>query len=130
MEKEIKELALEKYNLRTHPNGFKMKLLDELVKNDQSENQLAIRLGIPGGSLHRYKYRLLDQLGYFRILYAMKHKRQNTDQDRDLEQENAELKKALELAMLKVASLETLVDITEEKFNISIRKKPGAEQSK
>jgi transposase-like protein len=130
MENEYKEPSLEKYNRRTHPNGFKMKILDELIRNKLSENQLSIRLGIPAGTLHTYKRKLLEQLGYFRILYSMKQKREKTDQKQDLEQENAKLKKALELAMLKVASLETIVDVAEEKYNISIRKKPGAKQSK
>lgn len=39
------------------------------------------------------------------------------------------LKKALEAAQLKVAALETLVDVAERELNIDIRKKPGAKQS-
>jgi transposase len=125
-----RDSELKKYNPGAYPNGFKMKLIDELIKNDQSDNQLAIRLGMSGSTVHKYKTKLLQQVGYFRILNTMKQNRQNDDTAQDLEQDNAELKKALELAMLKVASLETMVDVAEEKFNISIRKKPGAKQSK
>ena len=36
--------------------------------------------------------------------------------------------KALQEARLKIAALETMIDIAEQHFNISIRKKPGAKQ--
>jgi len=39
------------------------------------------------------------------------------------------LQKALEDAQLKVAALNTLIDVAEEQLNINIRKKPGAKQS-
>jgi hypothetical protein len=39
------------------------------------------------------------------------------------------LKKALEEAELKIKALNTLIDVAEEQFKISIRKKPGAKQS-
>lgn len=39
------------------------------------------------------------------------------------------LKKALADAELKVAALNTLIDVAEEQLNINIRKKPGAKQS-
>jgi len=41
----------------------------------------------------------------------------------------AALKKALEEAELKIKALNTLIDVAEEEFKISIRKKPGARQS-
>ena len=39
------------------------------------------------------------------------------------------LKKALEEAELKIKALNTLIDVAEDQFKISIRKKPGAKQS-
>jgi transposase len=39
------------------------------------------------------------------------------------------LKQALEEAELKIKALNTLIDVAEEQFKISIRKKPGARQS-
>jgi len=39
------------------------------------------------------------------------------------------LQKALEDAQLKIAALNTLIDVAEEQLNINIRKKPGAKQS-
>lgn len=44
--------------------------------------------------------------------------------------DNAKLKKALELAMLKVAGLETMIEVAEEELQVDIRKKSGVKQSK
>lgn len=41
-----------------------------------------------------------------------------------------ELTKALEHARLKISSLETLIEVSEEELHIKIRKKPGTKQSK
>jgi hypothetical protein len=48
---------------------------------------------------------------------------------KDLQADNEALKKALEEAQLKVAALNTLIDVAEEQLKINIRKKPGAKQS-
>ena len=45
-----------------------------------------------------------------------------------LEQENARLRKELELANLRIEGLELMINIAEEEFKIPIRKKPGAKQ--
>lgn len=39
------------------------------------------------------------------------------------------LQKELEEARLKIAALNTLIDVAEEQLKINIRKKPGAKQS-
>jgi transposase len=39
------------------------------------------------------------------------------------------LQKALQEAQLKIAALNTLIDVAEEQLKINIRKKPGAKQS-
>ena len=45
-----------------------------------------------------------------------------------LEQENARLRKELELAQLRIEGLEIMIDIAENELKIPIRKKPGAKQ--
>lgn len=130
MEKNEKWDLSSKYNLGQYPNGFKVMVIDHLVKSSKSNNQVAMELGVPPTSLSTYKKKLLEQLGFFRILNEMKNKKLSDESSSDLEQENEELKKALELAMLKVAGLETMIDIAEDQLNIDIRKKSGAKQSK
>lgn len=124
------ELDIEKKykSKRQYRVAFKYKLLEELVKDRESLTLISRKHGIPTSSVDGFRNEALEQLGYFRILNSMKSS-QNQDATA-LEKENTELKKALELAMLKVAALETLVDVAEDQFNIQIRKKPGAKQSK
>lgn len=57
--------------------------------------------------------------------------RKETIKDQTISTEEvAALKKAVEEAELKVKALNTLIDTTEEQFNISIRKNPGDKQKK
>jgi transposase len=59
----------------------------------------------------------------------MKKKRPTPDNSTDNNQDIKALQKALEDAQLKVAALNTLIDVAEEQLKINIRKKPGAKQS-
>ena len=59
-------------------------------------------------------------------------KRQNTDKKKPVVSSADEIKtlqQALEEAKLKIVALNMLIDVAEEQFKISIRKKPGAKQS-
>jgi transposase-like protein len=59
----------------------------------------------------------------------MKKKKLSQGSSTDSNQEIKALQKALEEAQLKVAALNTLIDVAEEQLKINIRKKPGAKQS-
>ena len=59
----------------------------------------------------------------------MANKKQNQQPDPDSKKALAEALKKLEEAELKVKALNTLIDVAEEQFKISIRKKAGARQS-
>lgn len=129
--KTIEELNIEKKykSKRQYRAAFKFKILEELVRDKETLTFVSRKYGMLAGTLIKFREEALEQLGYFRILNSMKSSKHNKDV-KALEKENEELKKALELAMLKVSALETLVDVAEDQFNIQIRKKPGAKQSK
>lgn len=59
----------------------------------------------------------------------MKKKKPTQDNSTDNSQNIKALQKALEEAQLKIAALDTLIDVAEEQLKINIRKKPGAKQS-
>jgi transposase-like protein len=59
----------------------------------------------------------------------MKKKKPAKGSSTDNNQDIKALQKALEDAQLKVAALNTLIDVAEEQLKINIRKKPGAKQS-
>lgn len=129
--KTSKELSNEeKYkDRRQYRAAFKYKILEELVRDKDTLTFVARKYGVIDSTIIHFRREALEHLGYFRILNNMKSSELNEDASA-LKKENEELKKALELAMLKVAALETLVDVAEDQFNIQIRKKPGAKQSK
>ena len=56
-------------------------------------------------------------------------KKPTQDSSTDNNQDIKALQRALEEAQLKVAALNTLIDVAEEQLKINIRKKPGAKQS-
>jgi len=60
----------------------------------------------------------------------MKKKDKPDKSAQELAAENEELRKALELSVMKVAALETLIDVVDNQLNINIRKKGGSKQSK
>ena len=69
-----------------------------------------------------------DELSLFTPSMADTQK-QKDSLPKDLQADNEALKKALEEAQLKIAALNTLIDVAEAQLKINIRKKPGAKQS-
>jgi len=59
----------------------------------------------------------------------MKKKNPTQDSSTGNNQDIKALQKALEEAQLKIAALNTLIDVAEDQLKINIRKKPGAKQS-
>jgi len=62
-------------------------------------------------------------------LFNLETMKKEEKSGQDLATENARLRKALELAPLKVATLEPLIDVAENQLNVAIRKKPGSKPS-
>ena len=129
MEEQVKTGDLGKYkNGNRYRQAFKIRVLEDLVSHSESETFIARKYGIPPGTIWNFKQDMLKSQGYYRILELMKKDRQSGDVSKD--EEIAELKKALELATMKVAALETLIDVVDDQLNIDIRKKGGSKQSK
>lgn len=130
MKEQAKVNDLGKYkNDRNYRLAFKLKVIDDLVANHESDAFIERKHGVAAGTVRFFRKTVLEELGYYRILEGMK-KRVKSDAEDATAQEITELKKALELATMKVAALETLIEVAEDQFNISIRKKPGSKQSK
>lgn len=129
MKEELKTKDLGKYKKdKYYRQAFKLRILDDVVANHESDAFIERKHGASKGTISHFRKTLLQELGYYRILEEMKKLKQsgiNASKD-----EVAELKKALELATMKVAALETLIDVAEDQLNVDIRKKPGSKQSK
>jgi len=131
MKSDLKPEELAQYkNTREYRTCFKIKVLLDLVSNNESDSYVSRKHSLPESSMRTMRKEMLIRYGYFRILEEMKKKQKPEKTLAEMEAENAELKKALELSVLKVAALETLIDVVDNELNIDIRKKGGSKQSK
>ena len=129
MKEELKSEDFGKYKNNQHYHqAYKLLLPEDIVSSQESLSFIERKHGVPTGSLSRIKREVLNELGYYRILEEMK--KGSKDNPLTSEQEADQLRQALELATMKVAALETLIDVAEDRHNIAIRKKTGSRQSK
>ena len=110
--------------------AYKIAVLVDAVSNQESDSFISRKHGIPNSSFTAMKNDMLEKYGYFRILEGMKKEDKPEKSAQELAAENEELRKALELSVMKVAALETLIDVVDNQLNINIRKKGGSKQSK
>lgn len=126
----MEELSVRKLDKQLYRQGFKIKVIENYVSSQDSISCQSRKLGIDHKSLRYILHQELAKSGYYRILDSMNKRRKENPTEKDLQKENEELRKALELATLKVAGLETLIEVAESEMKINIRKKLGAKQSK
>lgn len=110
-----------------YTDDFKMSVIKEVLEGGLSKNQVRLRHGIKG------KACIINWIRKFAPsqVHEMKKKRPSKIHPfSQLEAENKRLREELELERLRTLSLNVMIDIAEEQFNISIRKKSGAKQLK
>ncbi len=130
MKREEKEFNSIKYkNKQQYRESYKLSAMLDLVTGVESDSFIDRKYGFGSGYMSNLKKESLEQNGFFRILEEMKNKAKPDNTSEDLAAQNAELKKALELSVMKVAALETLIDVVDDQLNIDIRKKGGSKQS-
>lgn len=131
MKNEIEVSNTLKYkNGHQYREAYKIAVMLDVVSNQESDGYICRKHGIPNSSFSRMKRDMLEIHGYFRILEGMKNGDKPDKSAQEFAAENEELKKALELSIMKVAALETLIDVVDDQLNITIRKKGGSKQSK
>lgn len=100
-------------------------VLDGLICKDEARRKYGIR----GKSAVLNWIRKFD--GSKNNQMTTKKKQSSTTKSiEELEAENLRLKQELEMEQLRSRALNVMIDIAENKFNIPIRKKSGARQSK
>lgn len=109
-----------------YSDDFKKKVVQEVLTGQMSKEAARRKYGIGG------KTTVLKWIGKFerstpKSLF-MSEKRKKTVEELQLEVEL--LKSELEYEKLRSEAFDTMIEIAEEEFKISIRKKPGAKQSK
>jgi transposase-like protein len=110
-----------------YTDEFKKSVVKEVLEGGVSKNQVRLQHGIKG------KTSILNWIRKFAPsqIYEMKKKRQpKLSATTQLEAENKRLWEELKLERLRVLSLNVMIDLAEEQFNVPIRKKSGAKQLK
>ncbi len=117
-----------------YPEELKRKIAKEYLAGKASAGYLAEEHGLKNkGVVKEFVkwYRRKDEL-YVQNQDTMSDKKASTDASSELsaQEQLKQLKRQLELSQLKVEALETMIDLAEKEFQIEIRKKSGAKQSK
>jgi transposase len=105
--------------------AFKRKVCEELLSGQITRVDLARKYNIPGaGTIMRWLRRYQEEQ---QSLYS--GSMQNAEEPQNPDKSPQELQDELKLAKVKIATLETMIDIAEQNFNIEIRKKSGTKPS-
>ena len=111
---------------------FKSKVVQEVLSGKLSKKQATDIYGISGGSTILYWIRqsqgLKGNIKPIKTFANFAEMKQNT-QDKKLEQENKELKELLRIAELRADLWQHAIEVAEQKLDIHIVKKFGAQQS-
>ena len=113
--------------LNPNSDEFKKSVVKKVLSGRLSQKEASIRYGIKGHST------ILNWIRKFDVSNTLEMKKKRTPQPNEtthLEAENKRLREELELERLRVLSLNVMIDLAEEHFKVSIRKKSGAKQSK
>ena len=115
-----------------YTEGFKKKIVDEVLSGKLSQRQASLIYGIKGKSTILYWINERRGLrGYDKRSTPVANfaeMRENI-QDKKLEEENKELRELLRVAELRADLWQHAIEIAEKKFNIDIVKKFGAQPS-
>jgi len=111
---------------------FKSKVVQEVLSGKLSKKQATDIYGISGGSTILYWIRqsqgLKGNMKPLKTFANFAEMKQNA-QDKKLEQENKELKELLRIAELRADLWQHAIEVAEQKLDIDIVKKFGAQQS-
>ena len=111
---------------------FKSKVVQEVLSGKLSKKQATDIYGISGGSTILYWIRqsqgLKGNIKPPKTFANFAEMKQNA-QDKKLEQENKELKELLRIAELRADLWQHAIEVAEQKLDIDIVKKFGAQQS-
>jgi transposase-like protein len=109
--------------------AFKRKVVEEIESGKYTVGEIRRIYDIWGSeTIDRW----LKQFGRTHLLSRVirVEMKDETDKLKELERQKRELESALAQAHLKILSLETMIDIAEERFDIKIKKKSDAPASK
>jgi transposase len=111
---------------------FKLEVIQEYLSGDLSQRDLIKKYNLSGGSqltqwMRKFGFTTPHSQRVSKPL-NMPKQMEKTLRELELEVQNMELQKQLELERLRTLALSTLIDVAERDLKIAIRKKPGTKQ--
>lgn len=111
---------------RTFSHQQKRNLVRAITEDRLSVKEAAVANGIPADTVRRWQRNINRENTELAVLNrSVMAQQAPADPGQDLKA----LQQQLQEAQLKIAALETMIEIAEKQFKIEIRKKPGAKQS-
>lgn len=128
--KKIEGLKNKAGGIFKHDIAFMRLVVRHYETSDLSGRQIGQIYGIAANQVTRWKQRFSSELSAETLstpnVPMTPEEQKNLDA---LKKQNEELLKKLELANLKITSLEMMIDVAEEELQLDIRKKSGTKQS-
>ena len=122
-----------KKNGNTYTDEFKFTVVQEYINSDLSQQFLMEKYSIKGkGCITNWMRKFGLKEEYIKTSnitsLSMAKGNKKSPEELALEKKVKELEKALEYEKLRSLALDTMIDVAEDKLNITIRKKSGAKQ--
>ena len=123
-----------------YPRQLKKRVAEEVISGLKGVTEASRDYDIPVDTINpwirKYRYLILNNKTKEELpLYSMGKKKDNPETDlekkvKSLEEEIMQLRKKLAYSDLRGEALDTLINIAERTYGISVRKNSGAKQSK
>ncbi|HSM47573.1 MAG TPA: transposase [Draconibacterium sp.] len=108
---------------------FQRAVVNEVSNGILNKEEARIKYGIKGNSAVLSWIRKFDA-SKTKVMTSSKTPNLSGKSREELEAENRRLREELEMEQLRTRALNVMIDIAEERFDLPIRKKPGAKQWK
>lgn len=105
---------------------FRRKVVEDLLTGQNTVSEISRKYNVSNSAVGEWLKKYQLEQTELVISLPMAHEPEPVDNS---DKDKAELQKELALAKAKIATLETMIDIAEEQFNIEIRKKSGTKPS-
>lgn len=115
---------MSKRKTRRYSTSVKLKVIKEIEEGKYSVPEAEKVYGIPNQTIYDW----IKKFGKNDIIGKVVHVRTKDELDRvkKLEQDNERLEKALARAHLKIFTMENLIEVVEQEYNIELKKSFGS----
>jgi transposase len=121
-----------KRKVNIYPDDFKLKVVQDYLTTDLSQDEIKTKYGIGGNNcinnwMRKFGMRAPSEK-QLKLQRHMSNESVRTAREKILESKLHDLKKELDYERLRNEALNTLIDVAEKEYKLAIRKKPGTKQ--